>query len=341
MRLAELERGRLRENARNFAWCIGVVAVCCTGIIVSAAAQTGWLVLTLCPLTSLTTAIFFLAVARRRARPEVWGTWTTVAVQLEVAAVAATLEGAHGVLLLCLLPAVAAAPYVLNASGSRLVIAATFCALLCVDVTDLRAVVRSPAFPAALLLLATMLACLSLTQMRTEFAQRAAATLDPLTSLLNRSSLTQRFAELSHQGALAGAPLSVVAIDIDHFKAINDHHGHAAGDAVLREVADRIRANVRAFQPAYRLGGEEFLVLLPGVGLTDALAIAERIRKAIASEACQGITVSASLGVSSARGVAIDSSLLERADRQLYAAKSTGRNRVCCEGERPAAARAA
>ena len=335
---SELERGRLQDNAGRFAWCIGVVALCCTGIIVTTAAETTWLALILCPLTSLTTGAFFLTVFRSRSGAELWGAWATVAVQAELATTAGALDGAHSVLLLCLLPAVTGAPYVLNASGSYLVVATTFVSLLGVDLSDLHAALRSPAYPVAMLLLTTMFACLSLTQMRTEIAQRVAATLDPLTSLLNRSSLAQRFAEFSEQGALADAPLSVVAIDIDHFKAVNDGYGHAVGDAVLGDISYLIRNNVRSFQPVYRLGGEEFLVLLPDVSLADARALAERMRLAIEQTPCQGIPMTASFGVSAARGAAIEPRLLARADRELYRAKALGRNRVCSDAQ-PAAIR--
>ena len=106
-----------------------------------------------------------------------------------------------------------------------------------------------------------------------DMRHRTNSTLDALTGLLNLRALDGRFAEVAEQAALNGQPVSVVAADIDHFKAINDEHGHAAGDLVLREIADTFRQTLRTFELLYRIGGEEFLLLLPGAsarrGRTD------------------------------------------------------------------------
>ena len=93
---------------------------------------------------------------------------------------------------------------------------------------------------------------------------RADSTLDQLTGLLNRRALEPRFAEIAEQAALSGQPVSVVLADLDHFKSINDEHGHGVGDAVLRDVAYAMRRALRTFELLYRLGGEEFVLLLPG-----------------------------------------------------------------------------
>jgi diguanylate cyclase (GGDEF)-like protein len=97
---------------------------------------------------------------------------------------------------------------------------------------------------------------------------RADSTLDQLTGLLNRRALEPRFAEIAEQAALTDLPVSVVLADLDHFKSINDEHGHGVGDAVLRDVAYAMRRTLRTFELLYRLGGEEFALLLPGARRT-------------------------------------------------------------------------
>lgn len=127
--------------------------------------------------------------------------------------------------------------------------------------------------------------------------------------------------------------MAVILIDLDHFKAINDRHGHAAGDAVLRGVADVLRRCVRATDIVARFGGEEFLVILPNQTLQEADVCAERCRKAVAAEtfdfkgAAIGLTISA--GIASRRPDMNQSTdLLAEADDALYLAKRSGRNAV-------------
>ncbi len=114
--------------------------------------------------------------------------------------------------------------------------------------------------------------------MHGELTQRDRAVLDPLTGLLNRSSLGTRTAEIEQQARLSGGALSLVLCDIDRFKSVNDSFGHERGDAVLRDVAYEIRTSLRSFELAYRLGGEEFLVLMPGAELSEAREVAERLQ---------------------------------------------------------------
>jgi diguanylate cyclase (GGDEF)-like protein len=158
---------------------------------------------------------------------------------------------------------------------------------------------------------------------------RADSTLDQLTGLLNRRGLEQRFDEVSEQAALSGQPVSVVVADIDHFKRINDGNGHAVGDAVLRDVAYEMRRNLRTFELLYRLGGEEFLLLLPGADGDDAARVAETLRAAIEELRPAGLPVACSFGVATAHDDAIAfEPLLKAADAALYDAKHQGRNRV-------------
>lgn len=169
--------------------------------------------------------------------------------------------------------------------------------------------------------------------MKMEMQQRTAALVDPLTGLLNRSSVTNRFRELTAQAAHNSEPLTLVVFDIDHFKAVNDAHGHAAGDQVLREIADAVRDTMRSFDLLYRIGGEEFLLLLPGVDTTEGLAVAERIRSTIEHRRSAGLTVTISAGVCTARGAGLDyDSVFAKADAALYQAKLEGRNRVVASG---------
>jgi diguanylate cyclase (GGDEF)-like protein len=162
-----------------------------------------------------------------------------------------------------------------------------------------------------------------------EVEQRGEAVLDSLTGLLNRSSLQRRYEELAEQAAQTGATIALVVFDIDGFKAINDEQGHARGDAVLREVAYGVRKQLRSFELVYRLGGEEFLVVLPGAKLDEAADVANRLRSALENARPAGLAVTASFGVATAAGAGAHfDALFARADASLYLAKARGRNRV-------------
>jgi diguanylate cyclase (GGDEF)-like protein len=159
---------------------------------------------------------------------------------------------------------------------------------------------------------------------------RGAAVVDQLTGMLNRAALNARTPELGHQAAQRGEPVSLILGDLDRFKAINDEHGHAAGDAVLREIAYRLRKQVRAFDSIYRYGGEEFVILLPGVDGWGAFEVAERLCESVRSEPVEGLPVTMSLGVAvigEGETWSFDR-LFADADRALYDAKRSGRDRV-------------
>jgi diguanylate cyclase (GGDEF)-like protein len=167
-----------------------------------------------------------------------------------------------------------------------------------------------------------------------ELHHRDEAILDPLTGLLNRHALLPRFTEITHQARLTHQPVCLLLCDVDSFKDINDHHGHDRGDAALRDVAYELRKRLRSFELAYRLGGEEFLIVLPGVSHVEGQEIAERLRTAI--EECQpsGIPITISLGLASAFGEnVVYETLFKAADDALYEAKRTGRNRVVAAPE--------
>ena len=157
-----------------------------------------------------------------------------------------------------------------------------------------------------------------------------ASVLDPLTGLLNRQGLADRFDELRQQAQLLRTPICLVSFDLDHFKAINDQYGHDIGDAILREVAYQVRKDLRAFELVYRMGGEEFLVVLPGMSQTQAIDTVEQLRETISHVQVAGeIGVTASVGISSGTGERIDFVPLNRqADEALYTAKRDGRDRT-------------
>jgi diguanylate cyclase (GGDEF)-like protein len=181
----------------------------------------------------------------------------------------------------------------------------------------------------ALLTTLTAVSVLSTALMRSDVDHRTEAVIDGLTGMLNRRALDQRLHELTAQARISGQPVAVIAGDIDHFKRVNDEHGHAAGDAVLVEVAYRLRKALRAFDLAYRLGGEEFLVVLPGAGVPDAARLAEQMRETVAAEPAAGLPVTMSFGVAGSVGLELERErLLDEADAALYEAKARGRDQV-------------
>jgi diguanylate cyclase (GGDEF)-like protein len=168
-----------------------------------------------------------------------------------------------------------------------------------------------------------------------ELNYRSESVLDPLTGLLNRKSLGLRFAELKEQARLMGGSVCLIAMDLDGFKQINDLHGHARGDAALRDVVYEMRKALRNFELFYRIGGEEFLVVLPGVDLAHGAGVAERLREAVEEERRTGLQLTVSLGVAAATGDAVEfRGLFEAADSALYTAKQLGKNRVVAVGAR-------
>lgn len=165
---------------------------------------------------------------------------------------------------------------------------------------------------------------------------------DVLTGWHNRRYLQQRLPEEVARARRYRQPVSALLLDVDHFKRINDRYGHPAGDCVLRDVATRIKQELRSSDLAVRYGGEEFAVVLPQTTLADAAQTAERIRRTVAErpfviDQGQPLSVSLSAGVSElspydaqSESAALGEGLLARADAALYRAKAGGRNRVAC-----------
>lgn len=163
-----------------------------------------------------------------------------------------------------------------------------------------------------------------------EQIQRRSAVLDVLTGCLNRRSFEHHAAEIDAQARLTGAGVAVISFDIDHFKAVNDELGHAAGDQVLEHVAYVARKELRRFELIFRTGGEEFVVVLPDTGVEAAFSVAEHVRSSIENTSTEGMSVTASFGV--AVGCDGVENVLAQADERLYIAKKSGRNRVVGPG---------
>jgi diguanylate cyclase (GGDEF)-like protein len=176
-------------------------------------------------------------------------------------------------------------------------------------------------------------ALLSTALLHSDLEHRSEAVVDPLTGMLNRNALMTRVAELAQQSAITREPVSLIVGDLDRFKLINDGHGHAAGDAVLKDVAYTLRKQLRAYDLAYRLGGEEFLVVLPGATAEHAAGVAEELRAAIERLPIAGLHVTMSFGVAGSTPGEFDyESVFSEADVALYEAKHAGRNLVRTRG---------
>jgi len=160
------------------------------------------------------------------------------------------------------------------------------------------------------------------------------AVVDQLTGLNNRRYLESHLAGMLDRAAGRGRPLTLMMLDIDHFKAVNDTYGHKAGDEVLRAFAARARKMIRSIDLLCRLGGEEFVIVMPDTAIAVAVKIAERVRACIEGagfeidDSGRRIPVTVSVGLADRGAEANPDALLKRADRALYAAKNAGRNRV-------------
>jgi diguanylate cyclase (GGDEF)-like protein len=161
------------------------------------------------------------------------------------------------------------------------------------------------------------------------------ATRDPMTGCLNRRALLAAFEAALADADRSGRPVSCLMLDIDHFKSVNDRFGHGIGDRVIQEVAKRMQACARSTDLVGRYGGEEFCILMPGLGTVQAAEVAERIRESIERECAAavhevtGLRVTASLGVEAyGPAAATPALMMDRADQALYRAKRGGRNQV-------------
>ena len=159
--------------------------------------------------------------------------------------------------------------------------------------------------------------------------------LDPLTGVANRRSLDATLAREIERVSRLGLSLTVIMVDVDHFKAVNDTLGHAMGDKVLQALAATLSGLLRPYDLVARYGGEEFLIMMPGTTLKNGALAAERFRAAVSRIAIEGLSqqITASFGVATLLPGQPSDSLVERADKAMYLAKQKGRNRVETAGE--------
>jgi len=316
------------------------IALAATGAgTLAATGEVGWWALAL-----FAVAIANLATLDRRiqraVRPERVVAASLLLILWLLGASAALTGGALSPLLALLVIPVAVAAMRFRA---QVVWAITGCAALTALVVAFMGGVQK-AIDHPLILIAVFVLLIAVTAVTTalmdaELQFRSESVLDPLTGLLNRSGLGARFAEVGEQARLLDTPVCLIMCDLDHFKRINDDHGHERGDVVLREVSYEMRKSLRSFELFYRLGGEEFLVLLPGINLPQGVEIAESLRAAVAARRPGGLPVTASFGVSVATGKDIDFLPLYRAaDDAMYRAKAEGRNLVVALEMPPAVA---
>jgi diguanylate cyclase (GGDEF)-like protein len=216
---------------------------------------------------------------------------------------------------------------------------ATFVGALLVGATllDAGAVDGQPLRIALPLLVIATTALFSRAVRDAERHYRAEALLDPLTGLFGRRALALRATELDQQHRLRGERLAALVVDIDRFKSVNDEHGHELGDQVLKELAARLRSAAPEPGLAFRLGGEEFAILIPGADRQLAQTLGQEVAAAVRGSPVCGLPLTASIGVA-ARHAGVTGSvhtLLARADAALYEAKRAGRDRVMLAREQP------
>jgi diguanylate cyclase (GGDEF)-like protein len=326
-----LGRERLLDMSPRVRTLRNVTFALQAAVLVGCAPWLGWWTVAVLAVVGVVFAVCDRRMATAR-RPEVAYAVAWIAAQIAITVSIAVSMGAHSPVTMWYAVAVSSLPGRFTTRG---IVAGVVLALaLLVGVTlgvDASAVLHDPAlvlFPAMLIV---GVALFGWAHMHTEVAQRAEAVMDPLTQMLNRKALVTRAHELTQQSSLTGLSVGLVLGDLDHFKAVNDGAGHQVGDAVLRDVAFRWRLSLRAYEMAYRLGGEEFLVLLPGSSLAETAEVAERLRRSVAAAPVAGHRVTMSFGVAaSALGEAFDfDTLYARADAALYVAKRGGRDRVC------------
>jgi diguanylate cyclase (GGDEF)-like protein len=267
----------------------------------------------------------------RRRRPELWVFYTTVVNSLVCIGIAAALAGGPRTPLVCMV----AVPVAIVATrfSTRGLLAGVPMAVAVILLTTLGI---DPGYvahhPESIGVPLSLVGCFALYMhplVSSDVRHRTDSTLDALTGLLNRRALNSRMREIAQQASLTGQPVSFLAADLDHFKEINDKWGHSVGDEVLREIAQTMRRSLRTFELLYRIGGEEFLLVLPGAHRPNAFAVAQAIRAAIASSRPAGLAVTCSIGIATAYGTDVQlGALSAAADTALYTAKRRGRNRV-------------
>ncbi len=218
------------------------------------------------------------------------------------------------------------------AAGAAYILALMLASTVAVDPAAAAASYELLVMPAALVL-STVVLSSALAQ--SERAHRRQSTIDSLTGVFNRSALDQRVSELEATAQNGPSPaMSFLLCDLDHFKRVNDEHGHSVGDTVLREAAYAMKTGLRASDTVYRIGGEEFLAIVPGADAEGAIEVADRIREAIAAIDPLGISMTVSIGVATSPAGRLNfDRTVASADRALYQAKAAGRDRTVLDGK--------
>ncbi|MFL5846157.1 MAG: GGDEF domain-containing protein [Solirubrobacteraceae bacterium] len=326
----EAGRRRLIENSDRIRPQRAAAMALLAAVLILTAHWHGWW-----PLAPLVVAAAGFAWADQRiktvARPEIPFAIAWITAQICIATSASLTGGVDSEALMWLAIPIVTVSARLTTHGLIAAVAITEVLLVASALTSgPQALIDDPTSVLFALATVAAVAILSAALMNSDLHHRSKSVIDPLTQMLNRGALVGRATELAEQSRISGDPVAVIVADLDHFKKINDTHGHQTGDAVLRDVAYMIRKELRAFDLAYRLGGEEFLILLPGSGEPGAALVAERLRETIATREIAGVNVTISCGVAaSAPGNAFDfDAVFARADYALYAAKKAGRNRV-------------
>ncbi len=325
----ERDRVRVLDNNHRIRRARAIAGAAMGVTILATIPWTGWWTLPLFGIAVLTVGTLDWRMARNE-RPERAVALTLIVISLDLAFGAALTGGPTSPVMAWLV--VPAAMTAIRFRARVVVVAAvlTACEMVAVSVAvDPAALVDDPRV--LILAISLLVAVVSVTSALTgaEMKYREESVLDPLTGLLNRSGLESRFAELREQALLLGKSVCLLACDLDNFKRVNDTYGHDRGDDVLRDVTYEMRKALRSFELFYRLGGEEFVVLLPGMDVEGSLEVGERLRAAVEQSRPGGVEITLSVGVAAAEGAAIEYDVLfQRADRALYEAKAAGRNRV-------------
>jgi diguanylate cyclase (GGDEF)-like protein len=318
------------QDRLSFARLVTIVVGAIVAVAVAISTNEVWWILGALILMVVTVLVGGLRLERRRC-PELWIFFSTVVNIQVVLAVGTVITGGPRSLLVNML-AVPVAMVAARFSNRGLLVGVPVSVALIVATTigvDARYVAEHPESLAIPLALVVCIAVYMSPLVASDVRHRADSSLDQLTGLLNRRGLEPRFAEIAEQAALSRHPVSVVVADIDHFKRINGGYGHPVGDAVLRDLADAMRQRLRTFELLYRIGGEEFLLLLPGADAEAAGEVAETLRVAVEERRPEGLPVECSFGVATANGGdVVFETLLNEADAALYDAKRFGRNRV-------------
>ncbi len=325
----------------------GTPLVVCAFVVAGASGVPtyGWLPLVPPAVAVALYAALWLVHPTRREHPERVFAAAFLLVELMLALAIALAPAPHGYALVILaMPVILVAVLLPRRAALAAIGVAALILIATVLLTDMPEVRSIPVVAYGAVFILVSLCTTALVLREVDDDTRRAAFVDPLTGALNRAALTPRLAELAHEAARTREPVGLIVGDVDDFKAINDRLGHVSGDAVLREIARRLGRCVNTFEPVYRLGGEEFMVLLPGRDAAAAGEVARRMWRAVRERPAAEVQATMSFGVASsgAEGSFDFDAVFARADRALYASKRRGRDQVQVVADRvtPDAARA-